>query len=328
MKKLLLFISTLMISGLLFSQDCSDLFISEYVEGSGNNKALELYNPTNQDIDLSNYYLVRYRNGGFIPNEVALSGIIEAKSTYVFALDKRDPNGTGFEQPIDSALMEKADAFLCPIYEVNPMMYFNGNDAVTLEKVTGEIVDVFGMIGPPMQEDDNGWTNITDTTISWNNGGVTEEYTIQDYIVGPLFWLSWTENNTLMRKATVKQGVKENPEVFMVHMEYDSLPENTFDSLGYHNCDCETFSIGENTAKLQLEVYPNPVYHGKFSIDADLAIAAIEVIDMLGTVIHREVYSPAISNPEIAFNPSAKGIYFVRINFENGIELTRKIIFR
>lgn len=31
---------------------CSDLIISEYIEGSGNNKAIELYNPTNDPIDL------------------------------------------------------------------------------------------------------------------------------------------------------------------------------------------------------------------------------------------------------------------------------------
>ncbi len=32
---------------------CDELFISEYVEGSRNNKALEIYNPTGSTIDLS-----------------------------------------------------------------------------------------------------------------------------------------------------------------------------------------------------------------------------------------------------------------------------------
>ena len=34
---------------------CDELFISEYVEGSRNNKALEIYNPTGSTIDLSQY---------------------------------------------------------------------------------------------------------------------------------------------------------------------------------------------------------------------------------------------------------------------------------
>ena len=47
-----------------FSQaQCTDLFISEYVEGWSNNKALEIYNPTNLAIDLSSYSVSRYTNG-------------------------------------------------------------------------------------------------------------------------------------------------------------------------------------------------------------------------------------------------------------------------
>ena len=35
--------------------DCTDLFFSEYVEGWSNNKALEIYNPTSNAINLDNY---------------------------------------------------------------------------------------------------------------------------------------------------------------------------------------------------------------------------------------------------------------------------------
>ncbi|MDZ7742094.1 MAG: lamin tail domain-containing protein [Bacteroidota bacterium] len=326
MKKLLLFTITFALAILVNAQDCSDLFISEYVEGSGNNKAIELYNPTDVDIDLAAYKLVRYRNGGFVPNDVQLSGIIEAKGTYVFALDKRDPNGTGFEQPIDSALMEKADAFLCPVYEVNKMMYFNGNDAVTLEKITGEIVDIFAMIGPPMLEDDNGWTNITDTTITWNNGGVQEEYTIQNYIVGPLFWLSWTEDHTLIRKASVRKGVTDNPAVFKVHEAYDSIPENTFDSLGFHTCDCQTFSIQEPQADIQVEMYPNPVQDGQFSISSPEQIRSVEIVNLMGSVVYRQQLSNMAYSMEVKLEQAEKGIYFVMIHFGNKSSQTRKII--
>ena len=50
-------ISSLIVASILMcglqAQNCTDLFISEYIEGSYNNKAIELYNPTNEAIDLS-----------------------------------------------------------------------------------------------------------------------------------------------------------------------------------------------------------------------------------------------------------------------------------
>ncbi|MEZ5197478.1 MAG: hypothetical protein R2764_14105 [Bacteroidales bacterium] len=47
----------LLLSGLFFTvlsiSAQTDLFFSEYIEGSGNNKGVEIYNPTDQAIDLS-----------------------------------------------------------------------------------------------------------------------------------------------------------------------------------------------------------------------------------------------------------------------------------
>ena len=52
-----------MFSAAVNAQECVEIFISEYVEGWSNNKAIELYNPTDEDVDLSNYRLERYSNG-------------------------------------------------------------------------------------------------------------------------------------------------------------------------------------------------------------------------------------------------------------------------
>ena len=53
----------ILITFFLNAQDCSDLFISEYVEGPANNNGIEIYNPTNNSIDLSSYTINRYSNG-------------------------------------------------------------------------------------------------------------------------------------------------------------------------------------------------------------------------------------------------------------------------
>src|SRR6478735_253752 len=50
----------------VFSQDpapCSRLFFSEIIEGSSNNKGLELFNPTSGNINLSDYTINIYFNG-------------------------------------------------------------------------------------------------------------------------------------------------------------------------------------------------------------------------------------------------------------------------
>ena len=65
----LLLLITICLSSVSFGQNCSDLFISEYVEGYGNNKAIEIYNPTCYAIDLSEYMVFKYSNGSTsIPN--------------------------------------------------------------------------------------------------------------------------------------------------------------------------------------------------------------------------------------------------------------------
>lgn len=318
----------LFISG-SYAQECTDLFISEYVEGSGNNKAIEIYNPTNEAIDLSTYQLVRYSNGDFEPNPVVLEGTIESKSTFVVVLDKRDPNGVDFEQPVDSALMEKADIFLCPVYSVNKMMYFNGNDAVTLEKTTGEIIDIFAQIGPPMTGDDKGWGNINDTTITYNSGGTPTEYTISNYIVGPLFWLAWTQDHSLIRKGNVSYGVTENPDTyFVVDQQWDSIPENTFDSLGFHNCDCTTFSIDENKLQVNVQVYPNPVTDNNFTIESNEPIKYVEMFDISGRIVERIELSSNTFTGNFSTKEDFKGILFVTVKLESGLTKTNKLLFR
>lgn len=107
----------------------TDLFISEYVEGSGNNKALEIYNGTGDPIELSDYSLERYSNG-------ATSGVTIALDSYVLvpgaAFVIANPSG-------EAALLAVAD-------QLSSEINFNGDDTIVLMR-NQSVIDCFGQIG-------------------------------------------------------------------------------------------------------------------------------------------------------------------------------------
>ena len=62
----------------------TDLFISEYSEGSSNNKYIEIFNGTDSDVDLSNYEMWKIENGGnWTERILTLSGTLAAGEVYV-----------------------------------------------------------------------------------------------------------------------------------------------------------------------------------------------------------------------------------------------------
>jgi hypothetical protein len=245
MRKLftLLFI-TVLTPALLQAQSgggtCSNLFLSEYVEGYGNNKALEIYNPTASAINLANYKVARYVNGNTTPYGIALSGMVQPYDVVVVVLDKRDPFGTGLEEPIDEALELQGDLFINGVYD-NPTsaMYFNGNDAVALLTSSNVIVDVLGRIGE-------------DPGTAWSDQNGT--------------W--WTVNKTLARKSSIEMGDLNGYDVFMPEAQWDSLPVATYSGLGFHQSSCyippcstpsnvsfsglnTTYGVGDNAVTLE-----------------------------------------------------------------------------
>ena len=86
---------------------CDELFISEYVEGTNNNKALEIYNPTSEPVNLSEYSITRLRNGD-TPDNDSNNGpllqlpnmMLEPYRTFVVVIDKQNMNGAGQEAPV------------------------------------------------------------------------------------------------------------------------------------------------------------------------------------------------------------------------------------
>lgn len=107
----------------------SDLIISEYLEGSANNKAIEIYNGTGADVDLAAYSLMKQTNGiGDYRNEQVLAGTLANGETFVL---------------VNSQASDELKALGDMTSNVTS---FNGNDAVALFK-SGEKIDEVGVFG-------------------------------------------------------------------------------------------------------------------------------------------------------------------------------------
>lgn len=336
-----------------FAQDCTKIFISEYVEGWGNNKAIEIYNPTDQPVNMSEYFLQRYSNGSTTASAqgaaeaktIQLTGTIPAKGTVVYVLDKRDPNGTGQEAPVWDELAAKANHFLCPVYATNNVMYFNGNDALLLGKGNatnpmnqGTVIhDIFGKIGEDPEATSNaafnGWTSVSPFNGTSGNAN--------DKVV--------TEDHSMIRKPGIKKGYTPTPPVgatFNPLLEWDSIPavvprldengnpilnsqgnpvvDGNWSSLGWHACECDPASLGVDAMNLdEIKLYPNPTT-GAFTISGLEKVATIEVYNSLGqevTTIRNNTQAT------VSFDLTEKaGIYMVTVTDRSGRSATQKVI--
>ena len=122
-------LNMLLLAMLLAPAVHAEPFISEYVEGSSNNKALEIYNPADVALDLTGYSIKVFSNGAVTAGKtVPLSGTLAAKSTLVLT-------DTGSA----AALAAKSNMTF-------GTSNFNGDDAIALYK-GADLIDVFGQIG-------------------------------------------------------------------------------------------------------------------------------------------------------------------------------------
>ncbi|WP_235839790.1 ExeM/NucH family extracellular endonuclease [Cognaticolwellia mytili] len=139
----------------------SALFISEYVEGSSFNKAIEIFNPTNSVVSLSGYQLKLYGNGNDSATVTAdLSGEILASDVIV----------VGSTQIAD-------DSALKPLVDItNSAVNFNGDDYIELVK-DGAIVDSFGIKGVRTTWGSN-TTLVRKSSVSTGDTNATDDFIV------------------------------------------------------------------------------------------------------------------------------------------------------
>lgn len=115
-------------AGITVGAEGEGVILSEYIEGSSNNKAIEIYNGSGQIINLADYTLVQYTNGGPSEAKITLSGTIEPGKTFVIANSSANADIKGKAQQTTGSLN------------------FNGNDPVALKKGE-EVLDIIGPVG-------------------------------------------------------------------------------------------------------------------------------------------------------------------------------------
>ncbi len=111
----------------------TDVFISEYIEGSSYNKSIEIYNGTGSTINLENYTLELYSNGAVTPTSTHTFGATDSVAhTDVFVISH-----TSAAQ----AILDVSDA------TNGSVINFNGNDALVLKNASSTVIDSIGDVG-------------------------------------------------------------------------------------------------------------------------------------------------------------------------------------
>ncbi len=361
MKKLLIVLFAAFFSGSIYAQQATDLFFSEYVEGSGNNKGVEIYNPTSQPIDLSNYWVVRFSNGSSVFTEggaTQLIGTLAPYKTHVLINGQTTSTSTSPAcSPVLQAMADQLD------HDYPAPTYMNGNDAIALIKTAnGETpngdmsnaspVDLIGQIalGSAILEE-TGWSFVKDSTLTYNgsNGepvtGKVINYIVQSKATdgttyGP-FWMSWTSDHSLIRKPTIIAGAVTNPNPFVVTMEWDTVPgvldslghlvyKDIWTNLGSHGCvaDPNYLSVGELPAMGNLRVYPNPVVSSEFTFESNAPVYSIRIFDILGHEILNETYASPIMKTKVLIGSRSEGIYLLKAVFVDNSTRTQKIMIK
>ena len=167
----------------------SDLIISEYIEGSSFNKAIEIYNGTGQAIDLSNYTLELYANGATSTTaRLTLESSLADGATYVIHHNQANDEIKSKGNLANSSVIN-----------------FNGDDALVLRK-SNQVIDSIGQVGTRVE-------NLKDVTLVRKSNITTGDKIIDDAFDPAVEWITFPINDASNLGTHQMDGVSpEDPE--------------------------------------------------------------------------------------------------------------------
>ncbi|MDG1741142.1 MAG: lamin tail domain-containing protein, partial [Crocinitomicaceae bacterium] len=195
------FIFIFLLSIISFSQ-ATDLFISEYSEGSSNNKYVEIFNGTGASVDLSNYQIWRITNGGSWPEATtSMSGTLNDGDVFVVYNGSSDPT-----------IIASGDLS-------SGVVVWNGDDAVGLAKDISGTMTLIDAVGEDGIDPGSGWS-LAGTTNATKDKTIVRK---PDICSPNTNWTTSAGTNTTNSEWTV-------------------YPQNTWSYIGSHSSNCSSSS--------------------------------------------------------------------------------------
>ena len=244
-----------------FTPQTSDLFISEYIEGSSNNKGIEIFNPTGASVDLSNYFVKLSRNGsgwGMYDADTEESG-------FVYQLDGALANGDVLVIATDQATFQSDIQLSYP-----SVCHFNGDDAVGLFN-NNSLIDA---VGNPSEDPGSGWA-----VAGIDNG---------------------TGEHTLIRKSSITEGNVDwasSAGSSANDSEWIVEDQNYFLNIGFHLFGDTGENLGPtaNAGQNQSVIFGSLVtLNGSTSADPDGTIESYQWSQTAGTSVELSSMTEAV----------------------------------
>ena len=244
-----------------FTPQTSDLFISEYIEGSSNNKGIEIFNPTGASVDLSNYFVKLSRNGsgwGMYDADTEESG-------FVYQLNGTLANGDVLVIATDQATFQSDIQLSYP-----SVCHFNGDDAVGLFN-NNSLIDA---VGNPSEDPGSGWA-----VAGIDNG---------------------TGEHTLIRKSSITEGNVDwasSAGSSANDSEWIVEDQNYFLNIGFHvfGDTGENLGPAANAGQNQSVIFGSLVtLNGSASADPDGTIESYQWSQTAGTSVELSSMTEAV----------------------------------
>jgi hypothetical protein len=77
---------------------------------------------------------------------------------------------------------------------------------------------------------------------------------------------------------------------------------------------------------LKVNIYPNPVINNRINITASREIKSIQVLTVVGSVVIDEAFQPGTTSLQIDLDKLSKGLYLLKIKFDEKNTYTEKIM--
>ncbi len=281
-------------------------FFSDYMEGSSNNKALEIYNPSLDTMNLDNYQIAQSVNGG------------GWQYYHQFPAGAKLAPGDAWIITTDAAFAD-LQAIADEVLAYPSVVHFNGDDARALIRISGTDTTFCDVFGVPTEDPGTGW----------DVAGVTNA----------------TVNHTLLRKASVTQGDTSwatSAGTDAENSEWIVFPQDTYKYFGMYpvtdfnepndslavatpiasgdtldatidpesDLDFYTFTLAT-----QSSVTINMLIDGYSSLDGEVALFSAD-----STMIASQDGSSSGGDEQLAFNALDAGTYYILAGYYSDVQ--------